>query len=350
MAEALLKGAPVRIDIGGYAPPQDISFSLGRIATAAGGTSVINREFWYRYTDHLLQTTAKNGGWSTKARRRVRPWLQTYLEQRAAERVARLKEMNRLQDDEVDKHYKHVRNSWIHRYAMDVDSTILPTAYAAFFIAEGARPPLAASWQWGDQPVRSELLPPVVQRLQREHMVNLRLARLTPQFPALVLEDLPALHVSGTGTFQADSEEAFAQVAEYLDRGGLLLAEAPATDPGMAFLASLAERLQASAVGFVKRTVPPKGDMPEVTVVSPESGAGVGALLLPLAAGSAQPAGALERRQALHAVYNVLLKTIDAAILEPGIVLDREELAMLEQAEKEREIAERDANLEGLVD
>ncbi len=347
MAEALLAGDTKGIELGGHVAPYDFVFMLGRMASSAEGAQVIDREFWREMAVFLLASQTPKGGWAARLRKPMSPGLELYLAKRAERHFARRQELQRAGDDPAKEKQRFV-NHWRSVYGLSLNHTLVSTAFATILLVEGARPPLISLWSWDGKPPGAAAagLLPVVKRLESENHVRLRLASLPPELSETMLEDLPAVYLGGSGPF-TPPPTAWNPLVDYLVAGGLVFAEAPASADGETFLGTVEKLVLESPGEFVRRTIPASETMPEMALLAPPTG-GFGMLLLPVAATPTAPANALTRPQAMHAIYRLLLRSIDPAILQADFLVDHQTLARLEEEDFQRRLEERNAALEKL--
>lgn len=361
MMEGLLTDDMRGMKVGGHAAPYEFVFHAARAVRNPLDISSDERNLWAWLSEYVLQrrmapqaeedqgekqTDEEESGDAPVVQKAI--WLEGNKKESVSS-VGKFIPKDRLQSAGGDnealnkkqrRKLKQRIGIWRSKMARRLRNDVVGTVYAGECLLAGLRPPVAGVWAWDAREPRLATIGPVVKRLSEENEEELAPVVIDPAFPANAATGIPLLMISGSGEFAPAAEDGVSSLIAYLEAGGKLVVEAPATDDGIGFLKVVQKEIAERLPGAETVRLPPMADeLPPVVCVRDENG--LRAAFLPVAGSREQMReNVFSPGTARMAVYLLLAKSLPDDYFDPQYaihwdqILDYEE-EMLRKREQE---------------
>ncbi len=313
MVEGFLTDDMRGLKVGGHAEPYEFVFQVARAADNPLDLAPDERNLWAWMSEYVLQNhtvvreeieekeegkdedkaepdageprepehlpVAKAAVWLKGNEASLVSSIQEFIpKERLAAYGGEREELNEQRQKKLDNSIRGYKHRLTRRLTKDVVATV----YAGECLLAGLRPPVAGVWAWNARQPRLATIEPMVKRLAAEHDVELSPVVIDPRFPPNAATGIPLLMISGSGEFAPVVENGVDSLVAYLEAGGKLVVEAPATDDGIGFLKAVQKEVAERLPGAETVRLPPMADdLPTVVGVRDEDG--LRAVFLPVA-------------------------------------------------------------------
>ena len=301
------------------------AFLAGRLLDTDFGRTGEGRELWNRLAKFLLDKRhAKRGIWVQDRQRTFSPSideiLSTWRSNQAEKWVKAHQEEAKKWQNPVERRTAQLLRNDHNRWGTVIEGNIAATTYATVLLLQGARPPVVGAWNWHGNGARTATIEPVLRKLEQQNGVRLDYVQLNPALPRKHTADVPILFVSGAGKFECAAPQEYpANLAAYLEEGGILVAEAPANAQGDAFINGLKQIIMELADESSAMTVPAGEGLPEIQGIRNANGRMIAALLR---IGDPEQPRTLAPGQAMQFVYNLVKLRVQPELFTPDYLVN----------------------------